>query len=149
MSRTGNRRELLRGPLSYGVVFVLATVVGWRSSVSSVFALVLLCVGDGFAELFGKAYGKGRILGSLPYNRKKTLAGTLAFVVFSWISMELLLALPQTQQHLVLPNFSPLERSLRIGGVCAVAALAESSTNSDWDNVIVYAAGAVAASIVF
>lgn len=32
MSRTGDRREILRGPLYYGIAFVLLTVIFWKNS---------------------------------------------------------------------------------------------------------------------
>ena len=32
MSRTGDRREILHGPLFYGIVFVILTIVFWRRS---------------------------------------------------------------------------------------------------------------------
>ena len=48
MSRSGDRRELLRGPALYGAVFVAATLTCWRE-LSGVLALVALCAGDGAA----------------------------------------------------------------------------------------------------
>ena len=48
MSRSGDRRELLRGPALYGAVFVAATMLCWRE-LSGVLALVALCAGDGAA----------------------------------------------------------------------------------------------------
>ena len=30
MSRSGDRRELLRGPLVYGIIFILSTLFYWR-----------------------------------------------------------------------------------------------------------------------
>ncbi len=41
-------------------------------------ALIIMALGDGMSTLIGR---KGRI--KLPYNRKKTLEGTIAFFVFS------------------------------------------------------------------
>ena len=32
MSRTGDRREILRGPLFYGIMFVVLTIVYWKDS---------------------------------------------------------------------------------------------------------------------
>ena len=32
MTRTGNPREILRGPLFYGIMFVLLTVIYWKDS---------------------------------------------------------------------------------------------------------------------
>ena len=46
MTRHGDRREILRGPLYYGVVFVAATLIFWRTVPAGVVALMLLCGGD-------------------------------------------------------------------------------------------------------
>jgi phytol kinase len=35
MSRTGDRREILKGPLFYGIVFVLLTLLYWQDSPSA------------------------------------------------------------------------------------------------------------------
>jgi len=54
MSRTGQREEILRGPLFYGIVFVVLTLVYWRDSLIGIVALMLLCGGDGLADIVGK-----------------------------------------------------------------------------------------------
>ncbi len=81
MSRTGDRREILRGPLFYGVVFVALTIVYWRNSPLGITALMLLCGGDGLADIIGKRYGKAR----LPWSKQKSWAGSLAMFVGGWI----------------------------------------------------------------
>ena len=55
--RQGHRSELLLGPLQYGVVHVLATLVFWRDSAPGVLALSALCAGDGAAEMIGRRFG--------------------------------------------------------------------------------------------
>lgn len=47
----GNPKELLSGPLAYGVIFIISTLVYWGTSPTGIVALVLLCVGDGVAEV--------------------------------------------------------------------------------------------------
>jgi uncharacterized protein (TIGR00297 family) len=42
----------------------------------------VLAFGDGFATLFGKYTTRETAVGSLPWNREKTIAGSTAFVVF-------------------------------------------------------------------
>ena len=42
MSRTGDRREILHGPLLYGIVFVILTIVFWRRSPIGIIALMVL-----------------------------------------------------------------------------------------------------------
>jgi phytol kinase len=51
MSRSGDRREILKGPLFYGIVFVIITLVYWISTPIGIIALMLLCGGDGLADV--------------------------------------------------------------------------------------------------
>jgi phytol kinase len=81
MSRTGDRREILRGPLFYGIVFVILTLVYWRENAIGIAALMLLCGGDGLADIIGKRFGSVR----LPWSRKKSLAGSVAMFAAGWI----------------------------------------------------------------
>lgn len=52
-------------------------------------ALTLLCIGDGFAGLIGQTYGKS----SLPWNRRKTWEGTIAFIVTAFVFSEIFIEL--------------------------------------------------------
>jgi phytol kinase len=51
VSREGDPRELLRGPLYYVVVMVFCTVLFWRDSPLSIIALAMMCAGDGGLHL--------------------------------------------------------------------------------------------------
>lgn len=81
MSRTGDRREILRGPLFYGVVFVLLTIVFWLDRPAGMIALMMLCGGDGLADIFGKRIRSPR----LPWSPGKSLAGSIAMFLGGWI----------------------------------------------------------------
>ncbi len=81
MSRTGDRREILRGPLYYGIVFVVLTILYWRNSPIGITALMLLCGGDGLADIIGKRYGKR----CLPWSPQKSWAGSLAMFAGGWV----------------------------------------------------------------
>src|SRR5512134_2443589 len=74
MSRSGDRREILRGPLFYGIVFVLLTLVFWKSSPVGIVALMIVCGGDGLADVVGRRYGKQR----LPWSMEKSYAGSFS-----------------------------------------------------------------------
>lgn len=74
MTRHGDQREILRGPLYYGLVFVACTLLFWRHSPVGVTALMLMCGGDGLADVVGRRWGRAR----LPFNPGKTWAGSLA-----------------------------------------------------------------------
>ncbi|XP_022752919.1 probable phytol kinase 3, chloroplastic [Durio zibethinus] len=74
MSRYGDYRELLKGPLYYATTITLACALYWRTSPIAIAAICNLCAGDGFADVVGRQFG-GR---KLPYNRNKSIAGSVA-----------------------------------------------------------------------
>ncbi|KAL6070066.1 Phosphatidate cytidylyltransferase [Balamuthia mandrillaris] len=79
MARNGKPTELLRGPFLYGMVFVATTVLFWGNSPTGICMLMLLCGGDGFAEVVGRLYGRHR----LPHNPQKSWEGSMACFFFS------------------------------------------------------------------
>jgi phytol kinase len=79
MTRTGNPKEILRGPLYYGLVFVICTLVFWRTSPVGITALMLMCGGDGLADIVGRRFG----IRKLPFNVEKSWAGSAAMLVGS------------------------------------------------------------------
>lgn len=81
MSRTGDKREILRGPLYYGVVFVLLTIIFWLDSPIGIVALMLMCGGDGLADIFGRSFGQRK----LPWNIEKSWAGSLGMLFGGWL----------------------------------------------------------------
>jgi phytol kinase len=81
MSRSGDRREILRGPLYYGIVFVVLTIVFWLRSPVGIIALMLLCGGDGLADILGRRFGSSK----LPWNAGKSWLGTLGMFLGGWV----------------------------------------------------------------
>ena len=81
MSRHGDRREILRGPLFYGIVFVVLTLWFWLDSPIGIVALMLLCGGDGLADILGKRMGGAR----LPWSANKSWAGSAAMFMGGWV----------------------------------------------------------------
>lgn len=73
LQRSGRREELLTGPLLYGVVHMLLTVVFWTHSPAGVVAVAVLCFGDGAAELAGR-----RARAKLWHNSSKVRHGAVA-----------------------------------------------------------------------
>ncbi|MFQ6624881.1 hypothetical protein Gotur_003537 [Gossypium turneri] len=82
MSRYGNYRELLKGPLYYAITVTLACVVYWRTSPIGIAALCNLCAGDGLADVVGRRLGRKK----LPYNRNKSIAGSVAMATAGFLS---------------------------------------------------------------
>jgi phytol kinase len=140
MSRTGDPRELLRGPLSYGIVFIACTVRYWLDSPVGIVALVCLCVGDGFADIVGRRFGAIK----LPWSPRKSYAGSIAFAVSSLIGATVFVVAFDAFALLAEPidfvGYVP-----RLAVIVVAAALIESAPVNDWDNVTVFI-GAVATS---
>jgi phytol kinase len=74
MSRSGDRHEILRGPLYYGIVFVVLTILFWKDSPIGMTALMLMCGGDGIADVVGRRIASPK----LPWSRDKSLAGSIS-----------------------------------------------------------------------
>jgi phytol kinase len=79
--RTGNPREMLLGPLFYGIVFVALTIIYWTDSPIGIIALMLLCGGDGLADIFGSKIKSKR----LPWSKQKSIAGTSSMFIGGWV----------------------------------------------------------------
>jgi phytol kinase len=73
MSRTGDPKEILRGPLYYGIMFVVLTLVYWKDSPIGIIALMMLCGGDGIADIVGRRFVSAKI----PWSKDKSVAGSL------------------------------------------------------------------------
>lgn len=81
MSRTGDPREILRGPLFYGIVFVIMTVIYWTDRPIGMIALMLMCGGDGLADITGRRWGKIK----LPWAQTKSWIGSLGMLIGGWV----------------------------------------------------------------
>ncbi|HET6596454.1 MAG TPA: phosphatidate cytidylyltransferase [Anaerolineales bacterium] len=81
MSRTGDPREILRGPLFYGIVFVAVTIVYWKDSPIGIPALMMLCGGDGIADILGRRVRSPK----LPWSPGKSVAGSLSVFLGGWL----------------------------------------------------------------
>ena len=81
LSRTGDRREILRGPLFYGIIFVVLTILYWKDSPIGMVALMLMCGGDGMADVIGRRFGKKK----LPWAEDKSWMGSLAMFLGGWL----------------------------------------------------------------
>lgn len=74
MTRTGDPREILRGPLFYGIMFVVLTVVYWKDSPIGITALMIMCGGDGIADIVGRRVKSPKLF----WSREKSIAGSLS-----------------------------------------------------------------------
>ena len=142
MSRTGDRREILRGPLFYGIIFILLTLIYWKDSPVGIVALMLLCGGDGLADIIGNRFGSTR----LPWSKNKTWAGSLGMFAGGWLFSILVLwayiaagIFPGGLTQYLLP----------VTLITLAATLVESLPLSDLDNLTVPAVAVILGHLLF
>jgi len=87
MSRTGDPKEILRGPLFYGIMFVVLTLIFWKDSPVGIVALMMLCGGDGIADMVGRNVKSPK----LSWSEKKSIAGSMGVFVGGWALAALVL----------------------------------------------------------
>jgi phytol kinase len=142
MSRTGDRREILRGPLFYGMMFVAITLIYWKDSPIGIPALMMMCGGDGIADIVGRRVRSAR----LPWSPEKSLAGTLSVFAGGWILTVLVFAI-----YLWFGVFGePVTKFLLpITWIALGAMLVESLPFKDIDNITLTVASALIGHLVF
>lgn len=130
MTRSGDRREILRGPLYYGIVFVILTILYWLNSPTGIIALMLMCGGDGLADILGRRFGRVKI----PWNREKSWIGSMGMLLGGWIFSTVILGI-----FITLGFFSgPLTAYLPAITIIALTATAvESLPLRDVDNITI------------
>ena len=142
MSRTGDRREILRGPLFYGIVFVAITLLYWKDSLIGLPALMMMCGGDGIADIVGRRVASAR----LPWSPDKSLAGTLSVFIGGWIMTVFVFAI-----YVWFAAFSgPITQFLLpITWIALGATLVESLPFKDIDNITITLASILVGYLVF
>jgi phytol kinase len=142
MSRTGDRREILRGPLFYGIVFVAITLFYWKDSLIGIPALMMMCGGDGIADIVGRRVRSPK----LPWSPEKSVAGSLSvfagglcltvliFAIYGWVG-----AFPGPITRYLLP----------VTWIALGAMLVESLPFKDIDNITITLASILVGYLVF
>lgn len=144
MSRTGDRREILRGPLYYGIVFVVCTLVFWRTSPVGILALMLMCGGDGLADLVGRRWGSAK----LPVNPTKSWAGSAAMLIAGFAFAIVFVAFFNSL-GLFGEGLSLSEAAWKTALVALAAALVEALPIRDLDNVTTTVTAVVLGIVLF
>ena len=142
MSRTGDRREILRGPLFYGLVFVAVTLIYWKDSLIGIPALMIMCGGDGIADIVGRRVRSPK----LPWSPEKSVAGSLSVFLGGWLLTLFIFAV-----YVWAGTFSgPVTRFiLPITWIALGAMLVESLPFKDVDNITLTITSALIGHLVF
>jgi phytol kinase len=142
MSRTGNRREILRGPLFYGIVFVVLTIIYWKNNPIGIIALMLLCGGDGFADIIGNRWGKTK----LPFSKNKSWLGSFGMLIGGWTLSIMVISI-----FIFFGYFNqPFEYFVfRISILAFIGMIIESLSPMDFDNLFVPAVTIIIGTLLF
>jgi phytol kinase len=130
MTREGKPAELLRGPLYYGVAFIVCTVLFWRNSPIGILALMLMCGGDGLADIVGRRLGKHK----LPFSPQKSWAGSTAMFLGSFGFGLGFLTLFNHLGHFQ-PSLDLVNTTGAVAAIAFVATLVEALPFPDIDNI--------------
>ena len=130
MSRSGDRRELLYGPLQYGIIVVLMTLLFWLDSPVGIVVLMILCGGDGFADIIGRRWGQAK----LPWNPQKSWAGSAAMLLAGFGFALGFLAL---FTRLGVFQLSLVAALLPLLLICLTATVVEAVSGQDMDNITI------------
>lgn len=142
MSRSGDRREILRGPLYYGIVFVVLTIAFWKDNPIGIIALMLMCGGDGLADIVGSRWGKFH----LPWAPEKTFLGSFGMFVGGW-TLALVIVSIYVAQGIFPGEFK--EYVIPITILAVVGTAVESLHFRDIDNITVTLAAVFTGSMFF
>ncbi len=143
LSRSGDPKEILKGPLYYGIVFIIITILFWRYSPIGIVALMILCGGDGIADLVGSRWGKHY---PIPWSKSKSLVGSLGMFMgglkFSFTILAIFISAGFFQLSL-------LETLSKLLIVCISATIVESLPFDNIDNVSVPITAIIIGFLVF
>jgi len=142
MSRTGDRSEILRGPLFYGIMFIAMTLLYWKDSLIGIPALMMMCGGDGIADIVGRRVRSPK----LPWSPEKSMSGSLSVFAGGWLLTMLIFAI-----YVWMGAFSgPVTRFLLpVTWVALGATLVESLPFKAIDNLTITVASALIGHLVF
>ncbi|HEU0296362.1 MAG TPA: phosphatidate cytidylyltransferase [Anaerolineales bacterium] len=142
MTRSGNPKEILRGPLFYGIMFVVLTIVYWKDSPIGITALMMMCGGDGIADIVGRRVRSPK----LPWSPEKSIAGSLSVFAGGAFLAALILLIYVSVGIFPAPFTMYL---LPIGWIALGAMLVESLPFKDIDNITLTVISAVLGHLVF
>lgn len=142
MTRTGDPREILRGPLFYGIMFVALTVIYWKDSPIGITALMMMCGGDGIADIVGRRVKSPKLF----WSPEKSVAGSLSVFAGGALLSALILFIYVMLGIFAAPFSAYL---LPIAWIALGGALIESLPFKDVDNITLTVISVVIGHMVF
>ena len=142
MSRTGDPKEILRGPLYYGIMFVVLTIVYWRENPTGIIALMMMCGGDGIADIVGRRIPSPK----LSWSKEKSIAGMISVFVGGWLMASIIVYIYVAAGVFASPFTTYI---LPITLIAIAGALIESLHYRDIDNITMTLASALIGGLFF
>ena len=142
MTRTGSAKEILRGPLYYGIVFVVLTILYWKDSPIGITALMMMCGGDGIADIVGRRIKSPKLF----WSPEKSVAGSLSVFAGGALLTALILSIYVSRGIFAAPFTMYL---LPITWIALGAMLVESLPFKDIDNITLTVVSALLGHLVF
>ncbi|EHC18069.1 diacylglycerol/polyprenol kinase family protein [Fischerella thermalis] len=133
MTRTGDRGELLKGPLYFVVVAIICGTLFYKTF-PGIVAMACLGWGDGFAPIIGSRYGRWKY----EIFSNKTVEGSLAMFIFAFAASIFFV-------WLIIPSNFNISR---IFIVALVAVLVEGCSPKEIDNLLIPATVIATTSLV-
>ena len=133
MTRTGDPKELLKGPLYFTITMITMGTI-FYGSYAGALAMAVVGWGDGLAPYFGKKYGSKTYK---TFGREKTLEGTLAMFIFSIIGGILFVILLQPVLAPFSKSFDLLFIFMVVLLVAVIATIVEALSPADIDNLLI------------
>lgn len=133
MTRTGNKKELLKGPLYFTIVMIIMGTLFLNTPVA-ITSMSFLGWGDGVAPVIGKKYGRTEY----KIFCRKSLQGSIAFFVFGFLAAALF-------------NYILLgELKFGVLLICGITAtIMEAASPRDMDNIFIPAVVALLYLLLF
>jgi phytol kinase len=142
MTRTGDPKEILRGPLFYGLMFVVLTIIYWKDSPIGITALMMMCGGDGIADIVGRRVKSPKLV----WSREKSVAGSLSVFAGGALLTALILFIYVNAGVFASPFSAYL---IPIFWIALGATLVESLPFKDVDNITVTVVSVLIGHLVF
>ena len=149
VSRSGDSKEALGGPFIYVCMLAICILCFWTESPHGIIAMSTLAAGDGMADIIGRRYGTTN---PWPYNTKKSIVGSLAFVLASSItSLSLILWIQTTNSGLLTlsSHYTTTEIATNIVFISIIAAIVETIPWLGDDNYTVPISAALLSILLF
>jgi phytol kinase len=123
-------------------MFVAITLIYWKDSLIGIPALMMMCGGDGIADIVGRRVHSAR----LPWSPHKSVAGTLSVFVGGWLMTIFVFAV-----YVWIGAFGgPIVRFLLpVTWIALGATLVESLPFKDVDNITLTVVSALIGHLVF